>query len=109
LSFVITDINADAEGDHRENLNGEYVTFENTGDQSLDIGGWTLEDAAGRSYTFPDGTTVGSQETITVRTGSGTNTDTELYWGSGSPIWNNDGDTVIVRTADGNTILEESY
>jgi hypothetical protein len=108
-NFEIADINADAEGDDRENLTDEYVTFENTGEQSLDISGWTLEDAAGRSYIFPDGVTVDPQATIRVRTGSGTNTDTELYWGSGSPIWNNDGDTVIVRTADGTSVLEETY
>ncbi|MFC7043821.1 lamin tail domain-containing protein [Halonotius sp. GCM10025705] len=108
-NFEIADINADAEGDDRENLNDEYVTFENTGEQPLDISGWTLEDAADHSYRFPEGTTVDPQATITVRTGSGTNTDTDLYWGSGSPIWNNGGDTVIVQTADGTTVLEETY
>ena len=108
-NFEIADINADAEGDDRENLNGEYVTFENTGEQSLDISGWMLEDASGRSYTVPDGVTVDPQATITVRTGSGTNSDTDLYWGSGSPIWNNGGDTIIVQNADGNTVLEETY
>jgi competence protein ComEC len=108
-NFEIVDINADAEGDDRENLNDEYVTFQNTGEQPLDISGWTLEDAADHSYTFPEGTTVDPQATITVRTGSGTNTDTDLYWGSGSPIWNNGGDTIIVQTADGTTVLEETY
>ena len=108
-TFEIADINADAEGDDRENLNDEYVTFENTGEQPLDISGWTLEDAADHSYTIPEGTIVDPQATITVRTGSGTNTDTELYWGSGSPIWNNGGDTVIVQTTDGTTVLEETY
>jgi len=108
-NFEIAEINADAEGDDRENLNDEYVTFENTGEQPLDISGWVLEDTADHSYTFPNGVTVDPQATITVRTGSGTNTNTELYWDSGSPIWNNNGDTIIVRTADGDTILEETY
>jgi competence protein ComEC len=108
-NIEIAEINADAEGDDRENLNDEYVTFENTGSQSLDISGWTLDDAADHSYTFPEGTTVDSHATITVRTGSGTDTDTELYWGAGSPIWNNDGDTVMIQTADGTTVLEETY
>jgi len=38
-SVQIGDINADAEGDDRENLNGEYVVFENTGDEQLDLSG----------------------------------------------------------------------
>ncbi|ELZ40408.1 beta-lactamase [Halorubrum tebenquichense DSM 14210] len=46
---------------------------------------------------------------MTLRTGSGTDTDTELYWGSGSPIWNNAGDTVILSNADGEHVLEVSY
>jgi competence protein ComEC len=46
---------------------------------------------------------------VTLHTGSGTSTTTELYWGSGSPIWNNDGDTVIVSNANGERVLEETY
>jgi hypothetical protein len=39
-SFEIAEINADAEGNERENLNDEYVTFQNSGEQPLDISGW---------------------------------------------------------------------
>ncbi len=105
----IAEINADAEGDDRENLNDEYVVFENMGSEPLDLSGWTVEDAAGRSYTFPAGVEVEPNATITLRTGSGTDTETELFWGSGSPVWNNDGDTVIVRDDDGAVVLEETY
>lgn len=105
----VADINADAAGDDRENLNDEYVVFENTGDESLDLSGWTVEDEAGQTYTVPDGTTLDPGARVTLHTGSGTDTETDLYWGSGSPIWNNDGDTVIVRTPDGTIIVEKSY
>jgi competence protein ComEC len=108
-SLAVADINADAAGDDRENLNDEYVVFENTGEESLDLSGWTVEDEVGQTYTFPDGTTLDSGATVTLHTGSGTDTDTDLYWGSGSPIWNNDGDTVIVRTPDGTVVVEKSY
>ncbi|WP_123624567.1 lamin tail domain-containing protein [Halorubrum sp. CSM-61] len=102
-------INADAEGDDRENLNDEYVVFENAGDEPIDLSGWTVEDEAARSYEFPEGFTLGAGATVTLRTGSGADTDAELYWGSGSPVWNNDGDTVILSTPDGERVLEVSY
>jgi len=46
---------------------------------------------------------------VTLRTGTGTDTDADLYWGSGAAVWNNDGDTVIVRNSDGDPVLRETY
>ena len=108
-ALEVAEINADAEGDDRENLTGEYVVFENTGDEPIDLSGWTVEDEAARSYAFPQGFALEAGATVTLRSGSGTDTDTELYWGSGSPIWNNDGDTVILTTDDGERVLEVRY
>ena len=108
-ALAIVEINADAEGNDRENLNDEYVVFENTGSETLDMSGWTVADDADHTYTIPDGFTLAPGETVTLYTGSGTATDSELYWGLGSPIWNNDGDTVIVTTTAGDRVLEESY
>ena len=108
-TLAVVEINADAEGRDGDNLNDEYVVFENTGSETLDLSGWTVADDADHTYTIPDGFTLGPDETVTLYTGSGTATDSELYWGSGSPIWNNDGDTVIVTTDEGDRVLEESY
>ncbi|EMA64360.1 beta-lactamase [Halorubrum kocurii JCM 14978] len=108
-ALEVATINADAEGDDRENLIDEYVVFENAGDDAVDLSGWTVEDEAGRSYEFPEGFTLEAGATVTLRTGSGTDTATELYWGSGSPVWNNDGDTVILTADDGERVLEVSY
>ncbi len=108
-TLAIATINADAADDDRENLNDEYVVFENTGTETLDLSGWTVEDEAGKRYVVPDGATLAPGETLTLRTGSGTDTEGELYWGAGSPVWNNDGDTVIVANATGDRVLEESY
>ncbi len=105
----VVEINADAAGDDRDNLNDEYVVFENAGDESVDLSGWTVEDEAGRTYTFPDGFVLEPGERVTLHTGSGTDSATDLYWGSGSPIWNNGGDTVIVRDETGERVLEETY
>jgi hypothetical protein len=46
---------------------------------------------------------------VTVHTGSGTDTATDRYWGYGSPVWNNDGDTATLRTADGTVVVEATY
>lgn len=46
---------------------------------------------------------------VTLYTWSGSNTDSELYWGSESAIWNNGGDTIIVTDGDGTVVLERSY
>ncbi|WP_338742216.1 lamin tail domain-containing protein [Haloplanus salilacus] len=107
--LALAEVHPDAEGDDRENLDDEYVVFENAGDDSLDLTGWTVEDAAGRTYAFPDGYTLGPGETVTLRTGTGTDGGGDLYWGSGSPVWNNDGDTVIVHNSNDDTALRETY
>ncbi|WP_049911278.1 lamin tail domain-containing protein [Halorubrum coriense] len=107
--LAVAEIHADAAGDDRDNLNDEYVVLENTGNETLELSGWTIEDEAGQRYTVPEGFKLAAGESVTIHTGSGTSTTTELYWGSGSPIWNNDGDTVIVSTPNGERVLEETY
>jgi competence protein ComEC len=107
--LAIETIHADAAGDDRDNLNDEYVVFTNTGDEPLDLSGWTVADEVGKTYTFPDGFTLDPGEEVTLHTGSGTDTATDLYWGASSPVWNNGGDTVIVTNADGERVLIEEY
>ncbi len=102
-------IHADAEGEESENLNDEYVVFENTGSTSVDLSGWTLADAADHTYTFPEGTVLDPGASITIHTGTGTDTETDLYWGQSSAVWNNGGDTVILRDDSGTVVIEETY
>lgn len=106
LSLV--EVHADAAGNDNENLDDEYLTFENTGESELDLGGWVLADAAGHRYTFPS-VTLAPGERVTVYTGSGTDGDGELYWGADGAIWNNGGDTVLVTTDEGTVVVEEEY
>jgi competence protein ComEC len=109
VALAVAEINADAEGDDRENLNDEYLVFTNTDDESLDLSGWTVQDESGMTYTFPDGITLQPGADLTLRTGSGEDTDNELYWGANRPIWNNNGDTVIISNSNGEQILTEGY
>ncbi|MFC6616272.1 lamin tail domain-containing protein [Halopenitus salinus] len=105
----IVEIHEDAEGNDHENLNDEYIVFENTGDQTIDLGGWTVSDDAGYTYTFADGYSLEADADVTLHTGSGTDSDDQLYWGRDRAVWNNGGDTVIVRDEEGDVVLEEVY
>jgi competence protein ComEC len=107
--LALVEVHADAEGADGENLNDEYIVLENTGSETLDLSGWTISDAAGHTYTVSEGTTLDPGATLTVHSGSGSDTASDLYWGSGSPIWNNGGDTVIVRNSQGDVVLNETY
>jgi competence protein ComEC len=96
----------DAEGDDRkaENLNTEWVEVKNSGNAPQDLSGWTLSDASNHTYTFPQNFVLGAGDSVKVRTGSGTDSTSDLYWGRGSPIWNNDGDTATLKDEDGRTV-----
>jgi micrococcal nuclease len=106
--LAVVDINADAEGNDNENLNDEYVTLENVGDSELSLAGWTVTDEAGKTYTFGD-VTLAPGERVTLHTGSGSDTDSDVYWGRGGAVWNNGGDTVTVRDDAGDIVAERSY
>jgi len=105
----VAQIHEDASDNDHENENGEYVVFENVGGTSLDLSGWRVEDDAGHTYQFPSGFTLGPGETVTLYTGSGTDSASELYWGSDAAVWNNDGDTIYVVRPDGTTALVREY
>ncbi len=104
----VVEVNADAPGDDNENPNGEYVVLENAGDERLDLSGWRVADEAGHAYTFGD-VTLDPGERVTLYTGSGSDTTGSVYWGRSSAVWNNGGDTVTVRDADGDVVARRSY
>ena len=106
--LTVERVHADAAGNDHENLNDEYVVFGNAGEERLELGGWTVSDEADHTYVVPDGVALGPGETVTLRTGSGTDTAETLYWGSDSAIWNNGGDAVVVAR-DGETVLRYAY
>lgn len=94
----------DAPGRERDNLNGEWVKIKNIGNISIDMSGWKLSDEQNHVYNFPNGFELSSGTIVKIHTGTGTNTQTELYWGEKSPIWNNDGDTATLKDKKGRII-----
>ena len=84
-------------------LNAEWVRITNSSTGRRPLTGWTLRDAQGHVYRFPT-FALAAGTSVRVHTGHGTNSATELYWNQGSYIWNNSGDTAILRNASGVTI-----
>jgi Lamin Tail Domain len=85
-------------------LNAEYVVTRNGDNLSHSISGWTVRDAARHVYRL--GTLrLGAGKQAIIHTGKGTSyttsASTHLYWGRGWYVWNNTGDKVILRRADG--------
>jgi hypothetical protein len=85
-------------------LNAEYVVIKNGDNVSHSVSGWTVRDAAGHVYKF--GTLrLGAGKQAIIHTGKGTSyttsASTHLYQGRGWYVWNNTGDKVILRRADG--------
>jgi len=105
--LALVEIHEDAGGNDNENLNDEYLVFANRGDDSLELDGWTVTDAAGRSYTFRN-YSLAPGERVTLYTGSGTNTETARYWGESGAVWNKGGETVTVRTGGGDVGLQRA-
>jgi micrococcal nuclease len=109
VSVSIVEIHADAAGNDHENLNDEYIVLKNTGESAIDMAGWTLRDEADHTFTFSSGFTFSPGDTVTIRTGSGTNSAETLYWGSDSAVWNNGGDTIILTDSAGTIVLSREY
>ncbi len=98
----------DAPGNDHYNLNEEWVCFTNHSDEAIDMTNWMVEDEADHLYVFPT-FTLPASATVKLHTGSGINTQTDLYWGSPRAIWNNTGDTVYLYDASWNLVDEYSY
>ena len=101
----ITHLEYDPEGD---DVLGEYVRLENGGGTAQTLTNWTLSDASGHTYTFPT-FSLTNGAAVQVWTKSGQDTSSDLYWGSGSAIWNNTGDTAYLRDSQGDLIDTYAY
>lgn len=84
-------------------LQNEWVSVRNTGTAPVQLAGCTISDASIHVYTFPS-FVLAAGATVTVHTGPGTNTAMDLYWGLGSSVWNNTGDTATLKRPDGTVI-----
>ncbi|MFP4323507.1 MAG: LysM peptidoglycan-binding domain-containing protein, partial [Anaerolineales bacterium] len=79
-------------------ITSEQVEIRNQGGE-INLLGWTLSDAEGNIYTFPEVRLVPGS-VIRVSTRSGTNTPGFLYWNLNTPVWER-GETATLSNAAG--------
>ena len=108
---VISEIFYNSPGpDHGSNqsLNAEWVKLRNRTGHRVSLGGWTLRDTAHHVYHFV-GYSLRAHGTVRIHTGSGRDTQRNLFQDRGWYVWNNDGDTAILRGPAGNVRDRCSY
>ncbi len=77
----------------------EKVRIIHTGGGAESLGGWKLENSAGKAYIFPM-LRLFPGAAVTIHSGKGSDTVTDLYWGSDTTFWQR-GDTVTLLDAAG--------
>lgn len=90
-----------------DNLNQEYVELINTTGSTIDLSGYTITYGDGAKYTFDDGFKLPVDHPVTVHTGSGNDSDTDVYVGRDEVALNYKGpDKVVVKNANGTVVLK---
>lgn len=105
----VVEVNEDPAGADAENLNDEYIVLENTGDLPIDLSGWRVKDLDGHVHTFQDGVELGIGETLTLRSGAGSQTATDRFWWADEPVWDNNGETIYVFDDRGQKVYQRTY
>lgn len=106
VPFVLLDtIVYNPDGD---DLAGEYVLIRNRGNAEQVMTSWGLTDESNNTFIFPEFTLPAAGE-VRVWVTSGTDTATDLFWGRGSAVWNNGGDSAILTDANGDLVDICSY
>ena len=81
----------DADGNDRDDVNGEYVKIRNYDVNQLAArsSGWYLRDSGLRRFTFPPGSAIPPNSSVTVYAGMGEDAGTDFYWGLAAPVFEN--------------------
>jgi LysM repeat protein len=99
LQVVITEIVGAGQVDQ------EGVVITNSGTTLADMQGWTLSDAEGNVYTFPNFRLWGNGSSVTVHTriGQDGNPPANFFWGKLEAIWSV-GEEATLKDAQGNVV-----
>lgn len=85
-------------------LQAEHVVLHNDADHALELGGWSITDAAPRRphrYVFSTGRLLPAGAVLRLYSGRGTDSAGRLYWGRRQAVWNNTGDLALLLDPDG--------
>jgi hypothetical protein len=107
---VISELEADPEGDDLAFNAGEYVRLDNRGTKTADVTGWCLKDRANHRLRIPRGHEIEPGGSLFVHTGAGDPSVTRYFARRRKAIWNNrGGDTASLTSANGRLIDSFSY
>jgi hypothetical protein len=84
-------------------LNAEWARITNHSSRTKTLTGWTVRDRKGHVYKYPT-FKLKSGKRVTLHTGRGKNTATDLYWGKTHYVWKNTGDTAILKNKARTTV-----
>jgi len=106
----VSEVSYDPAGPDDEVLEQETVTITNEGYGRVSLSGWVLRDESSTNrFTFPTNTVLAPGDSIIIVTACSGGPDGSLHWCSDTPVWNNDGDTVIVSDTLGNAVIWHAY
>ena len=93
VRFVSSNFDAPGDDNYMPQLNQEWVRIKNTCATAKSIAGWKIQDYGSiHTYKFLSGTSIGAGATITLHSGTGSNTASNKYWQrSYGAVWNNTG------------------
>ena len=89
-------------------LNGEWIRVKSFCSGSRNLMGFEIRDGAGNSYTFGS-FTLAAGATVKLRSGKGTNTPANRYWGRTNYVWGNTKDTARFYDASSSLVQTCSY
>jgi len=106
----VASVTADPSGPDGDSLDAEMIEIVNNGYGTVSLAGWLVRDeSSSNRLTLPAGTGINPGGTLTVVTGCGTAGSGTVYWCSDTPVWSNDGDTVILADPRGNVVHRLVY
>jgi len=78
----------------------EYILLRNPSESAVDLASWRIVSDGGRNYRFPN-LTLYPNGAVSIYTGPGTDTVTELHWNSDDALWAS-GDLLTLFDSQGN-------
>ncbi len=100
-TVVIADVEPDPPGPDDEVLDQEWIELENRGADPVELAGWAVRDESTTNrYVFGE-VTLPPGGRIRLRTGSGADAATEIYWDSPAGVWSNRGETALLLAPSG--------
>jgi hypothetical protein len=86
----------------------EYIEIYNTTKNTLDVTGWIISDNQGNVFTFHRFFLQPGRR-VKIYTGTGSDTLLNLHWGLSTFVWDDSGDTITVKDAQGNLVIQVTY